>query len=90
MITGKDKGKTGKVARAFPRKDMILISGINVKKRHQKSKSANQKGQVIDVASPIHVSNVMITDDGSKRARVGKQGQGDKKVRINKKTGKTI
>ena len=90
MITGKDKGATGKIARAFPRADKVLITGINIKKKHQRATKAGQKGQVIELSSPIHVSNVMIVDDSNKRGRVGKKLSGDKYVRINKKTGKAI
>lgn len=89
MITGKDKGKTGKILRAFPKRNQVLISGVNIKKRHQKARRANEKGQVIDLASPIHVSNVMIFDD-NKRGRIGKQSSGEKYIRIHKKTGKVI
>ncbi len=90
VITGKDKGKTGKIARAFPSKGMVLITGVNIKKKHQKANKSNQKGQIIEIASPIHISNVMVIDDSNKRGRVGKRLSGDKYVRFNKKTGKTI
>jgi large subunit ribosomal protein L24 len=89
IISGKDKGKIGKITRAFPNRDQVLISGMNVKKRHQRSTKAGQKGQMIDLASPIHVSNVMIVED-NKRGRVGKKLVGDKYVRVHKKTGKTL
>ncbi len=58
VITGKDKGKTGKVAKAFPRLDMVLVPGINVHKRHRRPTREGQKGQIIEMAHPIHVSNV--------------------------------
>lgn len=57
IITGKDKGKTGKVLRAFPKFDQIIVEGVNVKKRHQKATRSGQKGQIIDKTMPIHVSN---------------------------------
>ena len=57
IIAGKDKGKTGKVLRALPRFDQLIIEGVNVKKRHQKPTRSNQKGQIIDKTMPIHVSN---------------------------------
>ncbi|HZS43318.1 MAG TPA: 50S ribosomal protein L24 [Candidatus Paceibacterota bacterium] len=90
VITGKDKGTTGKVAKAFPARNLVLISGVNIKKRHQKSKRADQKGQVVEVSSPIHVSNVMVVDDNGKRGRVGKKLVGESYVRVHKKSGKTI
>lgn len=57
IIAGKDKGKTGKVLRALPKKDQIIVEGVNIKKRHQKPTQSNQKGQILDKTMPIHVSN---------------------------------
>ncbi|MBL7045073.1 MAG: 50S ribosomal protein L24 [Parcubacteria group bacterium] len=57
IIAGKDKGKTGKVLRALPKLDQIIVEGVNVKKRHQKPTQSNQKGQIIDKVMPVHVSN---------------------------------
>ena len=91
IVTGKDKGKTGKVVRAFPALDRVVVEGLNTRKRHEKPKKANQKGQIIDKAMPIHVSNVMFYDSSSgKPFKVGRKVVGDKTVRINKKTGATI
>lgn len=89
VIAGKDKGKTGKVTTAFPKENKVLVEGINISKKHLKARKSGEKGQVVDKAMPIDVSNVMI-NDGGKRARVGKKVLGDKVVRINKKTGKEI
>jgi large subunit ribosomal protein L24 len=58
VITGKDKGKTGKVLRAFPQDFMVLVEGINIKKSHEKSRQEGKKGQIIERSHPIHVSNV--------------------------------
>ena len=58
VLTGKDKGKTGTVSRALPKENKIIISGINVLKVHQKPRKSGEKGQIIDKAMPIHVSNV--------------------------------
>ena len=58
VITGKDKGKTGKVATAIPREDKVIVDGINIKKSHQKPRRQGQKGQIVEKAYPIHVSNV--------------------------------
>ncbi len=89
VIAGKDKGKTGKVTTAFPKENKVLVEGINISKKHLKARKSGEKGQVVDKAMPIDVSNIMI-NDGGKRARVGKKVLGDKVVRINKKTGKEI
>ncbi len=58
MITGKDKGKSGAVIKAFPKIDMVLVEGINKKKLHQRPKKSNEKGKIIEQAAPVHVSNV--------------------------------
>ncbi len=89
IISGKDKGKTGKVVVAFPKENSVIVEGMNVQKRHEKRKRSDSKGQIVDKAMPINVSNVMIHDSG-KVARVGKKIVGEKMVRINKKTGREI
>jgi large subunit ribosomal protein L24 len=58
VITGKDKGKSGKVIKAFPKENMVLIEGVNVKKRHQRANRQDQKGSIIERSHPINVSNV--------------------------------
>ena len=60
VITGKDKGKTGKVTKVFPKQNSVLVPGINIKKKHQKPRSSNQKGQILDIPTPIDASNVSI------------------------------
>lgn len=91
VIAGKDKGVSGKVLRAFPSKDQVLIEGVNVKKRHQRPTRQNQHGQIVEKSLPIHISNVAIVDPKtSKPTRVGYKNEGDKKVRIAKKSGSVI
>jgi large subunit ribosomal protein L24 len=58
VLTGKDKGKKGKVLISFPSKDKVLIEGINLKKKAQKPRKSGEKGQIVEVATPIHISNV--------------------------------
>lgn len=58
VISGKDKGKTATILKAMPKIDMVLVEGINMKKKHQKPRKQGQKGQIIDVSRPIHISNV--------------------------------
>ncbi len=60
VIAGKDKGKKGKVIKAFPKLDMVLVEGVNMKKRHIAARRGGQKGQVIEKSAPIHVSNVKL------------------------------
>ncbi len=89
LVAGKDKGKSGKVLSSFPKMERVLIEGINIQKKHQRARKSGEKGQILEKAMPVHVSNVMILE-GGKRARVGKKLIGEKFVRINKKTGKEI
>ena len=89
VIAGRDKGKTGKVARAIPDDSKVVVEGINLLKKHMRAKSSTQKGQIVEVAMPIHVSNVAIVV-GGKPTRVGSKVIGDKKDRIDRKTGKAI
>jgi len=60
IISGKDKGKTGKVLRCFFTRDRVSIEGINIYKKHVRPKKQNEKGQIVEVARPLHISNVQI------------------------------
>ncbi|EMX5394184.1 TPA_asm: 50S ribosomal protein L24 [Listeria monocytogenes] len=91
VITGKDKGKSGKVLAAFPKKDRVLIEGINMVKKHTKPSNINPQGGILNVEAPIHVSNVMLIDPKTgEPTRVGYEVKGDKKVRVAKKSGEII
>ena len=58
VITGKDKGKKGKIARVFPLKNRVVVEGINMMKKHQRPRKAGEKGSMLDMAMPLHASNV--------------------------------
>lgn len=60
VITGKDKGKTGKILKAIPSLGKVVVLGVNVRKVHQKARQAGQKGQVIDKSFPLDASNVKL------------------------------
>jgi len=60
IITGKDKGRKGKVLKALPAKNKIIIEGLNIIKKHQRPRKQGEKGQILNIAAPIHVSNVKI------------------------------
>ena len=60
MLAGKDQGKSGRILKAFPREDLILVEGVNAKKVHQRPKKSGTKGTIIEKNFPIHVSNVKI------------------------------
>ena len=63
VLAGKDKGKSGKIILSMPKKDQVIIEGINLRKRHQKPRKAGQSGQVVSFEAPMHVSNVVVSDN---------------------------
>lgn len=65
VLSGKDKGKSGKILRAFPKDDKVLVEGINFKKVHKKSTKSGGKGEIKEISFPIHVSNVKKTNGNS-------------------------
>ncbi|WP_203364244.1 50S ribosomal protein L24 [Bacillus sp. REN10] len=91
VITGKDKGKTGIVLAAFPKKDRVLVEGVNIVKKHSKPSQVNPQGGIISQEAPIHVSNVMLLDPKTNEpTRVGFKVVDGKKVRVAKKSGETL
>ncbi|HCB35443.1 MAG: 50S ribosomal protein L24 [Candidatus Taylorbacteria bacterium RIFCSPHIGHO2_02_49_25] len=89
VISGKEKGKKGAVARVLRSRQAVIIEGLNLSKRHQKPRKAGQKGQVVEKAMPIHISNVALVE-GGKAVRSGKKLVGERWVRVSRKTGKEI
>ena len=86
VITGKDKGKTGVILAAFPKKDRVLVEGVNIVKKHSKPSQMNPQGGIISQEAPIHVSNVMPIDPKTgEPTRVGYKVENGKKVRVCKK-----
>jgi large subunit ribosomal protein L24 len=59
ILTGKDKGKTGKVLKAFPKENKVLVEGVNIYKKHERARKEGQKGQVVERSVPIQASNVV-------------------------------
>ena len=62
VISGKDKGKQGVILAAFPKKDRVIVEGVNMVKKHSKPTQANPQGGILNQEAPIHVSNVMPLD----------------------------
>ena len=90
VITGKDKGKKGKVLKAMPKEDKVIVEGINMQTKHAKQ-TRTAKSEIKHQEGPIHVSNVMLYDSKTKApTRVGMKMDGNKKVRVSKKTGAVI
>ena len=68
VLSGKDRGKTGKVIQTFPQLNRVVVEGVNMTKRHLRARKGGEKGQTIEFAMPIHASNVLIVgDDGRTR-----------------------
>jgi large subunit ribosomal protein L24 len=97
VITGKDKGKQGKVVVAFPREDRVIVEGVNRVKKHVKAgqtQRGSKTGGIITTEAPIHVSNVMLVveKDGKKvTTRIGHRFDDDgNKIRVARRTGEDI
>ena len=97
VISGKDRGKTGRVLRTEPGRGRVFIEGLNIQKRHQRphglrgTRRAQELGGVIEVEGPIHVSNVMLLDPKTgDPSRVGIKRAGGRRVRVAKKSGTEI
>jgi len=93
IISGKDKGKKGKVIEVLPQERRVIVEGVNLRKKHIKPKRAGEKGQIIEVPSLLHVSKVKIICPKCKEAtRVGYKiiEEGKKKFRICKKCNQEI
>ena len=90
VLTGKDKGKTGKIVKMIPKQSKAIVSEINRVKKNQKPDN-NQPGGIIDKEMPIHISNLLFYDrEQNKGIKVGFKINNNKRVRINKSSGKEI
>ena len=83
VIAGNSKGSTGKVLKVFPKKNRVIVEGVNMRKRHTKPNQANPQGGIIEMEAPIEASNVMLLDPKTNEpTRIGS------KIIIDDKTGK--
>jgi large subunit ribosomal protein L24 len=98
VISGKDRGKTGRVLSVDPKRQKVTVEGLNIQKRHTKPRTlrdtqrAQELGGIIEAPGPIHVSNVQLLDPKSgDPTRVGiKRDEGGRRVRFAKKSGTDI
>jgi large subunit ribosomal protein L24 len=95
VISGKDKGAKGKVLKAYPTRNKVLVEGVNRIKKHtpiSTNQRGSQSGGIVTQEAPIHVSNVMIVDSDGKPARVGYRvdDESGKRVRVSRRNGKDI
>lgn len=81
VLTGKDKGKEGKVLFTLKKKDRVVVEGVNIVKKHMKPSRMNETGGIVEVEHPIHVSNVKVLtakETKSEKKATKKKGTGDK------------
>ena len=91
VISGKDKGKTGKVLKVLPARSRIVVEGVGLVKKHQKP-SGDQPGQIVTREAAIHISNVALWNAAeSRRVKVGfSRDEDGKKIRVDRKSGARI
>ena len=92
VLSGKNRGKTGKVIQVLKNKNKsqfyVVVEGVNILKKHIRSGRKGEKGRIIELPAPLHISNVMIIDpESGKPSRVGFKKEGKDKKRIAKKSG---
>ncbi len=89
VISGKDKGKTGKILKVIPDKERVIVEGVAVAKRHTKPSQANPQGGIIDKEMPVHISTVMAYDAKNKKgSRLGfKIDEDGTKIRVLRTSG---
>lgn len=94
VITGDDKGKTGRVMLVYPKKMKILVEGVNIQKKHTRPTQADPKGGIKSKEMPIHYSNVMILDSDKNPTRIGirieEKGKKRQSIRYAKTNGKDL
>ena len=83
IISGKDRGRKGKVLEVFPKENHLLVEGVNLRKKHQKPKKQGEKGQIVQLPGAVSASNIkLICPKCGKATRVGYKISGKDKVRI--------
>jgi large subunit ribosomal protein L24 len=93
VISGKDRGKSGRILRVEPKRQRVYVEGLNMVKRHTRpqqvsgSQSEQAVGGVIEREGPIHVSNVMLLDSKGKRTRVGIERENGQRFRVARNSG---
>ncbi len=91
IVKGKDKGKKGKIERVIYKENMVLVPGVNLYKRHYKSRVQNKPSEIIEITKPFPIENVaLICPNCHKPTRVGYKIDNKEKVRICKKCNKKI
>ena len=63
IMAGKDKGKKGKVLKELPKEGLAVVEGVNMKKKHRRARQEGKRGQVIDIALPVHISKLTLVSE---------------------------
>ena len=87
VIAGKDKGKRGTVIRIVPKKDAVIVSGVNIVKKAMRKKSQQDQGGIAEIEAPLNISNVAIVCKKCGPTKIGYKIDGEKKVRVCRKCG---
>lgn len=91
ILVGKDKGKTGKIVKVDRKSERVIVQGANMVKKAMKKRNAQDKGGIVEIEAPIHVSNVAILTKDGTTSRIGyKFDEKGNKVRFAKKTGEVL
>ncbi|HLS65810.1 MAG TPA: 50S ribosomal protein L24 [Pseudogracilibacillus sp.] len=91
VLSGKDRGKQGTILETYPKKNRVLVEGINMVKVHSQPTQDNPQGGILNQEAPIHASNVLPVDPKTGEAtRVGYEVKDGKKIRIAKKSGEPL
>ena len=90
VIAGKDKGKVGRVLRVDRESERVLVEGVNLARKAVRKKRQEDRGGIIDIELPIHISNVMLVTRNGKTTRVGVEMKDGKKTRIARSTGEAV
>jgi len=90
IITGKDKGKRGRVLKILRDKDRVLVEGANIVKKAKKKRKQQDRGGIVEIEAAIHSSNVMIVCKKCGPTRIGSNVDGDRKIRVCRKCGEAL
>lgn len=91
VIKGKDKGKVGQVLEVLPKKNRVVVEGVNIQIKHKKPTAANQQGGIVETEGTIHASNVLLFDEKlGKGVRTRTEIVDGKKVRVSTKSGNKL
>lgn len=90
VVAGKDKGKQGKVVRIDRNKGRVIVAGVNMVKKAQKKRSQTDRGGIVEIEAPLHISNVMIVCKKCGPTRIGYKIEGESKKRVCRKCGEAF